>query len=362
MINVTKTYLPPFDEYAVILKRAWDKAWITNNGELVVELEQKLREYLSIENLLFCSNGTIALQMALKALGITKEVITTPFSYVATTNSIIWENCKPVFVDIRHDDYCIDANKIEAAITESTQAILATHVYGFPCDVDKIQKLADAYNLKVIYDGAHAFGCNYKGKSLLSFGDISTCSFHATKIFHTVEGGAIISNSKELQNKLYLYRSFGHLGDNYFSIGINGKNSELHAAMGLCILPKLSEIIAKRKHLFEAYNRLLDFSEISRPFSLEDFGYNYSYYPVLFETEEILLKVRAALVNKNINTRRYFYPSLNTLPFIIYQNCEISESISSRVLSLPLYESLSQSEVETICRIILNEIRPVQII
>jgi dTDP-4-amino-4,6-dideoxygalactose transaminase len=358
MINVTKTYLPPFDEYAKILKRAWEKAWITNNGELVVELEQKLKEYLSVEHLLFCSNGTVALQMALKALEITKEVITTPFSYVATTNSILWENCKPVFVDIRRDDYCIDANKIEQAITESTQAILATHVYGFPCDVEKIQNIADKYKLRVIYDGAHAFGCRYKGRSLLSFGDISTCSFHATKIFHTVEGGAVISNNNELHNKLYLYRSFGHLGDNYFSIGINGKNSELHAAMGLSILPKLSEIIAKRKNLFEVYSHLLDFSLISRPFSGEDFTYNYSYYPVLFETEEILLKVRSVLANENINTRRYFYPSLNTLPFVKYKDCEISEFISSRVLSLPLYESLSHSEVEKICRIILEEIRP----
>ncbi len=362
MINVTKTYLPPFDEYAKILKRAWDKAWITNNGELVIELEQKLKEYLSVEHLLFCSNGTVALQMALKALNITKEVITTPFSYVATTNSILWENCNPVFVDIRHDDYCIDADKIEASVTENTQGILATHVYGFPCNVDKIGELADKYNLKVIYDGAHAFGCNYKGRSLLSFGDISTCSFHATKIFHTVEGGAVISNSKELLNKLYLYRSFGHLGDDYYSIGINGKNSELHAAMGLCILPKLSGIIGNRKHLFETYNHLLDFRKMSRPFSKEDFTYNYSYYPVLFETEEVLIKVRSALANENINTRRYFYPSLNTLPFLNYQDCEISESISKRVLSLPLYESLTRMEVEKICNIILNELRSFQII
>jgi dTDP-4-amino-4,6-dideoxygalactose transaminase len=356
MINVTKTFLPPFDEYAAILKRAWDKAWITNNGELVIELEQKLKEYLNVDYLLFCNNGTIALQMALKALDITKEVITTPFSYVATTNSILWENCKPVFVDIRNDDFCIDAAEIEAAITENTQAILATHVYGFPCDVEKIEKLADKYNLKVIYDGAHAFGCHYKGKSLLSFGDISTCSFHATKIFHTVEGGAVITNNKELLNKLYLFRSFGHIGDEYYSIGINAKNSEFHAAMGLCVLPKLSEIISKRKHLFETYNRLLDFGRVSMPFSKHDFTYNYSYYPIVFETEEILLKVRNALANENINTRRYFYPSLNTLPYIKHQACKISESISKRVLSLPLYESLSHLEVEKICRIVLDEV------
>ena len=192
MINVTKTFLPPFEEYVTTLKRAWDKEWITNNGELVRELEQELKEYLKVKNLLFNGNGTVVLQIALKALNITKEVITTPFSYVASTNVILWEGCQPVFVDIDPDTLCIDADKIEAAITNDTQAILATHVYGIPCNIEKIQRIADKYKLKVIYDGAHAFGCRYKGRSLLSYGDISTCSFHATKVFHTVEGGAII--------------------------------------------------------------------------------------------------------------------------------------------------------------------------
>lgn len=356
MINVTKTYLPPFDEYAAVLKRAWDKAWITNNGELLLELEEKLKEYLRVDHLLFCGNGTIVLQMALKALNITGEVITTPFSYVATTNAILWENCRPVFVDIRPDDLCIDAGKIEAAITERTQAILATHVYGFPCDVDKIEKLAAKYNLRVIYDGAHAFGCEYRGRSVLSFGDISTCSFHATKVFHTVEGGALICNNKDLFDKLHLFRSFGHMGDTYYSVGINGKNSELHAAMGLCILPKMGEIIEKRKFLFELYGRLLDFSKLVRPFSAEKLTYNYAYCPVLFETEEILLKVKADLAAANVNTRRYFYPSLNALPFIEFQACDISDSVSKRVLCLPLYDSLLPSEVEMICGIVKNSI------
>ena len=183
MINVTQTYLPPFEEYSAMLKRAWDNGWVTNNGILVQELETKLKTFLGLDNLLFCANGTIVLQMVLKALGITREVITTPFSYVATLNAILWEGCTPVFADIGPDTFCIDAEKIEEAITENTEAILATHVYGFPCDVDAIQRIADKHQLKVIYDGAHAFGCSYKGKSLLDFGDISTCSFHATKIF-----------------------------------------------------------------------------------------------------------------------------------------------------------------------------------
>jgi dTDP-4-amino-4,6-dideoxygalactose transaminase len=351
MINVTKTYLPSFEEYTTVLRRAWDKAWITNNGELLQELELKLKEYLGVEHLMYCGNGTIVLQMALKALNITKEVITTPFSYVATTNAILWEGCQPVFVDIDPQTFCIDANKIEAAITENTQAILATHVYGIPCDIEKIQLIADKYKLKVIYDAAHAFGCEYKGKSLLNYGDIITCSFHATKLFHTVEGGCIICKEEEVAKKISLYRSFGHVGDNYYSMGINAKNSEFHAAMGLCILPKVEDIILKRKETFEAYSTYLD---LQRPIINHTFKYNYAYYPVVFDTEEILLKVREALLKGDITTRRYFYPSLNTLPFILYNECIVSESISKRVLALPIYYDLSNSDVERIARIINN--------
>ena len=353
MINVTKTFLPPFEEYMALVKRAWDKAWITNNGELVQELETKLKTYLGVDQLLFCGNGTIVLQMALKALHITKEVITTPFSYVATTNSILWEGCTPVFVDIRPDTFCIDADKIEEAITENTQAIMATHVYGIPCEIEKIEELANKYKLKVIYDAAHAFGCTYKGRSLLSFGDMVTCSFHATKIFHTVEGGAIICKDEELLKQLFLFRSFGHIGDEYYSTGINAKNSEMHAAMGLCILPRIDDIIVKRKQVFEAYDRLLDLTRISKPVLPAEFIYNYSYYPVVFENEQILLQVRETLLQNGISTRRYFYPSLNRLPFLQKtQDCPVSESISKSVLSLPLYYDLPLSDIERISKII----------
>src|ERR1035437_527230 len=352
-INVTKTFLPPFEEYTNILRRAWDKSWITNNGELVQELEQKLKEYLGVENLLFCCNGTVVLQMALKVYGITKEVITTPFSYVATTNAILWEGCTPVFVDIDPDSFCIDADKIEASITEHTQAILATHVYGLPCKVEKIQAIAIKYNLKVIYDAAHAFGCEYKGKSLLSYGDVVTCSFHATKLFHTVEGGCIICNDDGIAKKLFLYRSFGHVGDDYYSVGINGKNSEMHAAMGLCILPKMKELIERRKEIFEKYNKLLNFTKISRPFSKDNFTYNYAYYPVVFQNEDTLLKVRQSLFENEISTRRYFYPSLNQLPYLKnQQSCNVSDSISKRVLSLPLFYDLETKDIERISHLI----------
>jgi dTDP-4-amino-4,6-dideoxygalactose transaminase len=355
MINVTKTYLPSFEEYAAFLKRAWDKSWITNHGELVQELEGKLKDYLNVKNLLFCSNGTIVLQMALKALNITKEVITTPFSYVATTNAILWEGCTPVFVDIDPKTFCIDTGKIEASITENTEAILVTHVYGFPCDVEKIKKIADQYKLKVIYDAAHAFGSGYEDKSLLSFGDISTCSFHATKIFHTVEGGCIVCNDDELFKKITLYRSFGHTDEDHYSIGINAKNSEFHAAMGLCILPKMPDIIKKRREISELYNSTLNFDQgLRRPQNASNFTYNYAYYPVVFESENKLREVIEVLNKNGINPRRYFHPSLNLLPYVQYRPCPISEDIAQKVLCLPLYNDLEKKDVLKISDLINN--------
>ena len=324
-------------------------------GNLVLELEAKLKEYLNVKDLLFCANGTIVLQMALKALNITKEVITTPFSYVATTNVILWEGCTPVFVDIDPNTLCIDADKIEAAITKDTQAILATHVYGIPCDVEKIDAIAKKHNLKVIYDGAHAFGCTYKGKSLLSYGNISTCSFHATKVFHTVEGGCIIANDEAIAKDLYLFRQFGHIYDDYFTIGVNGKNSEFHAAMGLCVLPQIPDIIERRKKIVAQYDkRLLPF--ICRPQLSYDLKYNYSYYPVFFKSEGELLKVINNLKKNDISGRRYFYPSLNTLDFLNYQSCEMSEDLSKRVLCLPLYFDLDDDDVQKIINCIINSI------
>jgi len=350
MINVTKTFLPSFEEYTTILKKAWDKAWITNNGMLVQELETKLKKYLNTQHLLYCGNGTIVLQMALKAFNITKEVITTPFSYVATTNVLVWEGCTPVFVDIDPENFCIDASKIEAAITKNTQAILATHVYGLPCNIELIEKIAVKHKLKIIYDGAHAFGTEYMSKPLLSFGDISTCSFHATKLFHTVEGGCIICHKEELLRELTLMRSFGHIGDEYFSVGVNGKNSEFHAAMGLAVLPHINSIIEKRKEISALYDRLLSDSNIRvLNFDKEKIKYNYSYYPVIFASEKDLLNVRILLAQDDINTRRYFYPSLNTLPYLKSASaCPVSEDISRRVLCLPLFPDLEEEKVNQI--------------
>ncbi|MEJ7820752.1 MAG: DegT/DnrJ/EryC1/StrS family aminotransferase [Chitinophagaceae bacterium] len=359
MINVTKTYLPPFEEYAAVIKRAWDKGQITNNGELVQELEQKLKDYLGVKYLLFCNNGTIVLQMALKALEIKGEVLTTPFSYVATTNAILWENCKPVFVDINQNTFNINADKIEASITENTQALLATHVYGISCDIEKIESIAVKYNLKVIYDGAHAFGCTYKNKSLLSYGDISTCSFHATKLFHTVEGGCVICADEIIYKKLYLFRQFGHIYDDYFSVGINAKNSEFHAAMGLCVLQTLPELINLRKQMFFWYNAELQTLHLESPV-YDRSTYNFSYYPVLFNSEKELLSVKNDLQVKGINARRYFYPSLNKLPFLNQQICPVSEDISERVLCLPLFHDLEHHEIILISSIIKDSLSKIK--
>ena len=354
MINVAKSYLPDLAEYTRLLEGVWERVHLTNNGPLLRQLEDDLRTYLNIRNLQFCSNGTVVLQLALKALNITKEVITTPFSYCATTNVLLWEGCTPVFADIRADDFCIDADLIEPLITENTQAILATHVYGNACRIEQIAALAAKYNLKVIYDGAHAFGAEYNGRAVLDYGDVSTCSFHATKVFHTVEGGCLTTPDDELATKIQHYRTFGHRNDDYYSMGINAKNSEFHAAMGLCVLPKVDELIAARKVLFDQYNSLLDFERISRPvLSPGMTRYNYAYYPVVLASEQALLNVTDALATEGIVPRRYFYPSLNTLPFVKNaQSCPVSEDIARRVLSLPFYPGLAEADVTRICQLV----------
>jgi dTDP-4-amino-4,6-dideoxygalactose transaminase len=355
MIPVTKSFLPPINEYVAQIQRAYNNEWLTNRGELVVELEQKLTDYLELKKsrILCTNNGTIPLQIALKLLGNEGEVITTPFSYVATTASIVWENCKPIFVDINPDYLTIDETKIEAAITDKTTCILATHVFGNPCNVEEIDRIAKKYSLKVIYDAAHCFGVKYKNKSIFEYGDISTCSFHATKLFHTGEGGAIFCNNEELFHKIFYSHNFGHNGPiDFFGLGINAKISELHASMGLAVFPYLNEIIKKRAQIIFRYNELIEFKKI-RKLIIRDFSdWNYSYYPVIFETEEELLENVKKLNAKSIFPRRYFYPSLNKLPYISNVNMGISESISSRILCLPLFFELSDDIIVSISDIL----------
>ena len=354
MIPVTKSFLPPIGEYLAQVQRAYDNNWLTNRGELVLELEEKLKDYLRVTNILITNNGTIPLQIALKLLGNGGEIITTPFSYVATTAAIVWENCTPVFVDIHPEYLTIDETKIEAAITPKTTCILATHVFGNPCNVEEIERIAKKHNLKVIYDAAHAFGVQYKGKSIFEYGDISTCSFHATKLFHTGEGGAIFCNDSELVKKVYYSHNFGHDGPlNFHGLGINGKISELQAAMGLSVFPYLSEIILKRKNVVEYYNKELNNKHLKRPSLREGAEWNYSYYPILLETEEMLLEVQKALNEMDIFPRRYFYPALNTLPYINSESeFPIAMKQSSRILCIPLFAEMDVSDLKKIVSII----------
>ncbi len=356
MIPVTKTYIPSLEDYRAYLEAIWQGGYLTNNGKLNQQLAGDVASFLGVANLELVANGTLALQLAIRALDLRDEIITTPYSYVATTGSILWEGCEPVFVDIEDRTFCINPDLIEAAITEKTTAILATHVYGYPCDFVKIQQIADKYELKVVYDAAHAFGVKVAGRSLLLNGDCSTMSFHATKSFHTAEGGAVVCRDSEVSKRISLMKRFGHIGeDDYIDIGINAKMSELHAAMGLCVLPKAGEIIASRKERSGWYDEQLKDCFFQRPEFPVGLEYNYAYYPVVLSTHEDMMRVRRVLGANGVNPRRYFHPSLNTLPYLkreLRRPCPISEDVSSRVLCLPLYVGLSKREVDDICGLI----------
>lgn len=353
-ITVTKPYLPPKEEYLKYVSEIFERGILTNQGPNVLALEKKLSAYLGAEHFHYVANGTVALQLALKALGIESgEVITTPFSYVATTSSILWERCTPVFVDIEPDNFTIDPTKIEAAITPKTRAIMPVHVFGYACDVEAIQKIADKHGLKVIYDAAHTFGSKYKGKSLLNYGDISTCSFHATKLFHTIEGGACVVRDKAVSDRLELEKRFGHQGDEHFCLGINAKQDEFNAAMGLANFAHLDEIIVARKHIVEQYDSLLS-GKVRRPKMQDGLRYNYAYYPVVFENEKELLSAFERLSKIDVFPRRYFYPSLNQLPYLQkYYPCLVSEDITTRIACLPLYVGLQDADVKRICEALI---------
>ena len=358
MINVTKTFFPPLEEYQKQLQRIWSNEWLTNRGELVLELEEKLKNYLSVDHILVTNNGTIPIQIALKLLGNGGEIITTPFSYVATSSAIVWEHCTPAFVDIHPEYLTIDETKIESAITDKTTAILATHVFGNPCHVEAIEAIAKKYQLKVIYDAAHAFGVTHNGTSIFEYGDVSTCSFHATKLFHTGEGGALFAKDPKLQHQLFYSHNFGHDGPLAFhGLGINGKISELQAAMGLAVLPHMETILAERKRVVDFYNQNLDVTKVQTLKIRENTQWNYSYYPVVFEDEATLLGVQKALNDEGIFPRRYFYPSLNTINYIDKRSMPISENIASRILCLPLFKELTEIELAKILEVIKNNLK-----
>lgn len=355
MIQVTKTFFPPIEIYHNQLQRIWENKWLSNRGPLIIELEEIIKNQLALQeaNMIIMNNGTVPLQIALKLLGKEGEIITTPFSYVATTAAIVWENCTPIFVDINPEYLTIDETRIEESITDKTTCILATHVFGNPCNIEVIEKIAKKYNLSVIYDAAHCFGVSYNGKSIFEYGDISTCSFHATKLFHTGEGGALFTKNHELFHKCFYSHAFGHLGPTDFhGVGINGKLSELQAAMGLSVIPYMDMILEERKKVIDFYLWHLDFGKIKSIKLVDNLSWNYSYFPIIFNSEETLLKVQKVLNENNIFPRRYFYPSLNTIEYAKGNKMPVSESIAQRVLCLPLYVGLTQEELNLIVKLI----------
>lgn len=365
MITVTKTKLPSLEKYNRYLKKIWKANWVTNDGQLVQTLEKKLEKYLGVKNLILVTNGTLALQLPIKALGLKGEVITTPFTFAATTNVIMWEGLTPVFANIDPQTFNLDPGDVERKITPHTSAIMPVHVYGNPCAVEKLQKIATKHKLKIIYDAAHAFGVKHKNQSILNFGDVSTLSFHATKVFNTIEGGAIIAKDKKIYEKLRLLRNFGieHNGDSVMP-GINAKMNEFQAAMGLCNLGLVKGQIKKRKQLYQLYKHNLSdipdiqFQRIVTP------DYNYSYMPILFPNKETRDKIYDKLASQNIYPRKYFYPLTSNLKHLsgvvtqsVRNELSVTNSIADRIMCLPLYGDLKNNDVKRICWYISNNIQ-----
>jgi dTDP-4-amino-4,6-dideoxygalactose transaminase len=356
VITVTKTNLPPLEEYTAYLEKIWAANHVTNNGPMLRELETRLRERLQAPQLWFVNNGTTALQLALKAANVTGEVLTTPFSYVATTGAILWEHCTPVFVDIEPQFLTIDPTKLAAAITPRTTAILATHVYGFPCAVDALAEFAREHGLKLIYDAAHTFGCELNGRPLATYGDVSCLSFHATKVFHSIEGGGVVVNGDELlTERVKLMRAFGQWGDDHRCVGLNGKNSEMHAAMGLCMLPRVEAIITERREQFLRYHELLAGSPLVLPKPpTEGFKHNYAYCPVILPSKAVTTAALESLAAVGIQARRYFFPALNRLSYLTTTNsCPIAEDIAVRVICLPMSSDVTSAVQHRVADILL---------
>ncbi len=360
-IYVTQPSLPPLDEYVKILEGVWERGILTHNGPMVQQLEKELIDYLNVKKLVAVTNGTIAIQLAIRALNLSGEIITTPFTWIATISAIMWEKCKPVFVDVQPDTFNIDPLKIEEKITDKTCAILPVHVFSNPCDVDAIQNIADKHNLKVIYDAAHAMCVNYKGKSLLEYGDISATSFHATKIFQSGEGGACVTNDQLLFERLRRLRFFGH--DEKKDIvdeGINGKMTEIHASLGLASLKWLDDVLRDRREKYELYMNLLGKRDFIKFQKFPPDSYNYSYLPVLLKNEDQLLAIEGHLNKSGIYPRRYFYPALNTVKAVsAYESFPVAEDIASRILCLPLYYTLGEKNINDICSLIIKDRRTV---
>lgn len=357
-VFVTKPSLAPLDEYVDILKGVWARGILTHNGPLVQQLEEDLCLRLGLPGFVAVSNGTMAIQMAIKALELKGEIITTPFTWIATVSAIKWEDCTPVFCDIDPESLNIDPAKIEDLISEDTVAIMPVHVFGNPCDVESIRDIAEKHNLKVIYDGAHAVGSTYKGKSLLEYGDITATSLHATKLLNTAEGGGCITNDPVLHEKLKRIRFFGHNEEkDIVEDGLNGKMTEIHAALGLANFKYYSEVLEDRKNKYAQYQSALSVIPELKFQVIKNGHTNYSYFPVIFNSEKLLLRTEKGLNDQNIYPRRYFYPSVNTYENIVKKGyCPVSEDVAKRILCLPLYWDLSPESMGKVieCIIALN--------
>ncbi len=366
-IFVTKPNLPPLEKVMPYLEAIWQSKVLTNNGPFHQQFEEALKRYLQVPYTSLVANGTLALVIALQALRITGEVITTPFSFVATAHALRWNDITPVFCDIEEKTFTIDPNKIEALITPRTTAILAVHVYGYPCQTDAIQAIADTYGLRVIYDAAHAFGVRRNGKNILNEGDLSILSFHATKLFTTFEGGAIVCQDEKLKKRIDYLRNFGFANEvTVVAPGINAKMNEFQSIIGLLSLDIVEEEIQRRKHIAHLYRtRLQDIRGVKLPEELEDVEYNYAYFPIFIDEEEFGVsrdEVYTALKEQHIFPRRYFYPlisnfpSYRTLPSAQRENLPIANRVADQVLCLPMYGALEEEEVEKICYILWKAI------
>lgn len=356
LVPVTKPYLPSREKFDKYIDGVYERGWLTNNGQLVQELTQRLENYLGVENLLLVSNGTLALQVAYRALGVSDaapgarpEAITTPFTFIATASSLKWDGVQPVFVDIDPKTWCLDPENIEGAITERTRAVVPVHVFGNACDVESIEAIAHKHNLKVIYDAAHAFGVTYKGQSLLRHGDAATLSFHATKLFHTIEGGAIIFKRKEDLERAKKIINFGLAGpESIEELGINAKMNEVQAAMGLSVLDEMGENLKSRAQIWHRYQSALP-KELQLQSKHEMLGYNYAYFPVVFESHAHVMQSLERLKEIGVVARRYFYPSLENARCLgALARMPISDDISKRILCLPIYYGLTREAQDRI--------------
>jgi len=354
-IFVTQPSIAPLEEFTEILKGVWKRGILTHNGPLVQQLENDLEKTLNVPYFSVLNNGTIALQISIKALELKGEIITTPFTWIATISAIKWEGCEPIFCDIDAQTLNIDVTKIEALITERTVAIMPVHVFGNACNVEEIERIAKKHNLKVIYDAAHAIGTTYDNKSILEYGDISATSLHATKLLNTGEGGGCITKDAKLDKKIKRIRFFGHSDDKTDIVedGFNGKLTEIHAALGLANLKYYETILLDRKEKYNYYKDALKNKEYISFQKISLGECNYSYFPIILDSEERLLNLEQRLKENNIFARRYFYPSVNTYTKVVnYQSCPISEDISKRILCLPLYWELTIKEIDTIINFI----------